>query len=355
MVPDPGVSIYKFTGAMIGNDPAPPEKGPKGGPKGGDPVDLGTGLFLLTKIDLMVFDVIPLPLTRTYRQNDNASRPFGIGSTHPYNIYLYSTNNYQTADLVMPDGQRFHFVRISPGTGFSDAVYEHTTSPGMFHKSKLAWNGQGWSVTTKDGTVFKFPEACPGCPTEGLNELSDRNGNKITVSRMGTNEFNDPVGNITQITTHNGRWIKFTSDTSNRITQAKDNTNRMVNYEYDTAGRLIKVTDPNGGVTEYTYDTSNRMLTVKDARNIVYLTNEYDTPGRVNKQTTADGAIYQFAYTTDTNGNIIQTDLTDPRNNVRRITYNTDGYVLTDTLAWESRSSKLSLLSVSQEPIYRSQ
>jgi len=333
VVPDPGVSVYKFTGAMIGADPAPPSDGPKGGPKSGDPVDLATGLFVLTKVDLIVYDVISLPLTRTYRQNDNASRPFGIGSTHPYNIYLYSTNDYQDADLILPDGGRVHYVRISPGIGFTDAIYESTTRPGVYYKSKLAWNGQGWSITLKDGTIFKFPESCPGCPTGGLNLIQDRNGNKITISRTGLNDFDDPVGNITQITTQNGRWIKFSYDSNNRITEARDNSNRTVTYEYDTGGRLFRVTDPIGGVTEYTYDTSNRMLTIKDPRTIVYLTNEYDTAGRVKKQTTADGAIYQFAYTTDANGEIIETDITDPRNNIHRYTFNSDGYVTGATFA----------------------
>jgi YD repeat-containing protein len=73
------------------------------------------------------------------------------------------------------------------------------------------------------------------------------------------------------------------------------------------------------------------MLTVKDARGIVYLTNEYDSNGRVTKQTQADNTTFQFAYTTDSNGKITQTDVTDPRGNLRRVTFNGDGYTLTDT------------------------
>lgn len=73
------------------------------------------------------------------------------------------------------------------------------------------------------------------------------------------------------------------------------------------------------------------MLTIKDARGIVYLTNEYDTNGRVKKQTQADSTTYQFAYTLDGNGKVTQADVTDLRGNVRRVTLNSSGYVLTDT------------------------
>src|SRR5436309_167951 len=64
------------------------------------------------------------------------------------------------------------------------------------------------------------------------------------------------------------------------------------------------------------------MTTITDARNILYLTNEYDANGRVYRQTQADSGVYQFAYTTDANGNVTQTDVTDPRNHVRRVVFN---------------------------------
>ena len=113
----------------------------------------------------------------------------------------------------------------------------------------------------------------------------------------------------------------------------RDNIGRVVTYDYDNKGRLTKVTDPVGGVTEYTYDTSDRMLTIKDARGIIFLTNEYDDGDRVIKQTQADGSTYEFEYTVDANGKITQTLVTDPRGNIRRVTFNADGYMLTDTRA----------------------
>lgn len=338
VVPDPDVAIREFTGAMINdpNRPDPPGKGPKdgGGREGGDPVDLGTGLFVLTKTDLTLADpLMPLSVTRVYRPNDNASRNFGIGTQlAAYDVYLWSAQQYQEADLVLPHGGKIHYVRISPGTGATDAVFEHTATPGAFYKSRLAWrNGggsgdNGWNLTLKDGTVFVFGDSAP------LSAIRDRNGNEIKIARDDTNFTGQPYGNVTQVTSPTGRWLKFTYDLQDRIIRAEDNTGRTVTYEYDAGGRLWKVTDPDGGATEYTYDGANRMETIKDRRGVVFLTNQYDTEGRVSSQTQADGTTYQFAYTVN-GGNVTQTDVTNPRGYVHRVAFNTDGFPTSETNA----------------------
>lgn len=96
------------------------------------------------------------------------------------------------------------------------------------------------------------------------------------------------------------------------------------------------------------------MLTIKDARGIVFLTNAYDANGRVSRQTQVDGTTYQFAYTVDGTGKVTQTDVTDPRGVVRRVTFTAAGYTLTDTRAvgvpsacpaWASCEVRRSILS----------
>jgi hypothetical protein len=74
------------------------------------------------------------------------------------------------------------------------------------------------------------------------------------------------------------------------------------------------------------------MTTIKNPRNIVYLTNEYDSTDKVIKQTLVDGGIYLFNYTMN-GSSVTQTDVTDPRLNVRRVTFNSTGQILTDTRA----------------------
>ncbi len=328
VVPDPGVTIYEFTGAMVADPATAPAEGPPPGDPAGDdgePVNLLTGLFVVRKTDLVLPDVLPIVLTRTYRTRDTRSRAFGIGATHPYDMFLVGdTNPWTWIDLILPDGGRIHYVRISPGTGLGDAEFEHTEAPTRFYKSRIKYNASviGWELTLKDGTVYTFGDMAP------LQSIRDRDGNKLTITRAGT-----PAGNVTRIISPHGRWVEFAYDTGNRITQARDNLGRTVTYTYDATGRLTTVTDPAGGVTEYTYDGSQRMVTLKDARGIVFLTSQYDAAGKVISQTQADGTTYQFAYTLDANGKVTQTDVTNPRGHVRRVTFNSSGYVLTDTHA----------------------
>jgi RHS repeat-associated protein len=332
VIPNPGVEIYEFVGAMINfpaGQPRPSGPLPGGAPSSGDPVDPATGTFVYTKTDLFLDDVIPIQVTRTYMNNDSNLREFGIGMLSTYGIFLSSTNQYQVADLNMPNAQ-YHFVRTSPGFGFADAVFAHTSSPTPFYGSQLAWNGDGWDLTLKNGEQYVFGENAP------LQAVKDRYGNQVTLTRT----FNSTSGNIVQVSSPNGRFINFTYNANNLITRISDSSGRMVSYAYDTSNRLIQVTDANGGITQYTYDSNNRMLTVQDARNIVYLRNEYDASGRVARQTLADGSSFEFSYTVGADGKITQTDITDPRGTVRRVVFDTNSYPISDTYALGSPEQK---------------
>lgn len=222
-------------------------------------------------------------------------------------------------------------MRTSGGTGFTDAVFEHTASPTRFYKSTIVWNGNGWNLTLKDGTVYIFGNEAP------LQAIRDRYGNEIDITWSSTNIYGSGVGNITRVTSPNGRWIAFAYDSAspvNRVTQATDNSGRAVSYMYDANGNLSTVTDPENNVTTYTWDASHRLVSIKNGRNITWLTNSYDGSDRVTQQTLADpSATYGFAYTTDGSGNITQTDVTDPRGHVDRLAFNSNHYVVSDTEA----------------------
>jgi RHS repeat-associated protein len=334
VVPDHGVSIYEFTGAMVADvELAAAIWAELVAFFGGDPVDLGTGLFILDDIDLMLPDTLPISINRTYRQNDSIWRAFGIGASHNYDIFLVTEGfGYATVYLVLPNGTRVRYNRTSPGSLWYDVIAEHTSSSGVFANSRLEWFGGpqtgGWLVTLKDGTWMTFKDSLfAERPMQAaVTHIQDRYGNALILTRNSAMD-------LTRVTSPNGRWIELTHDTSHRITEARDNLNRAVQYTYDASGRLWKVTDVRGGITEYTYDAAHRMLTIKDPRGIVYLTNEYDGNGRVIEQTQADSSTFQFNYTLDGAGKVTQTDMTDPRGFVRRVSYNADGMPTADTYA----------------------
>ncbi|AOY90738.1 hypothetical protein BKK79_02085 [Cupriavidus sp. USMAA2-4] len=292
-------------------------------------MDCYTGLFLHTRTDLAVAGTVPIHITRTYRQQDSVSRAFGIGTSHPYDIFtIGDTNPYTYQDLILPDGGRIHFVRTSPGTSYPDAVYTHSATPTEYYGAVITYVGGKWKLKMRDGRVMYFYD-CPGCSNSrgaALREFYDRLGNSLTLTR-------DSNANLTQILNPDGRYINLSYDSANRVTQATDNLGRSVTYQYDTGGRLAQVTDPDGGVEQYTYDAANNLLTVRKPGGQLMVTNQYDANNRVSQQTLADGGVYQFAYTLDANGNATQTDVTDPRGNVRRMAFNGSGYVTSATNA----------------------
>ncbi len=323
VVPDPGVVVWQFSGAMINSGFVPWLEGLLASLWNwkGDPVDMSTGNFESRKTDLALPGSLPITFNRVYNAADTTSRSFGIGATSSYDINLYSTNQYQVASLYVPGYGPINYVRTSSGTGFVDAVFQATATPGMFYKSTIVWNGNGWNLTLLDGTEYVFGENAP------LQSIRDAYGNRITLLRTSGQS-----GNVTTILSTSGRWIKLTYDGNNRITQALDNSGRKVIYAYDASGRLHTVTDANNGVTTYGYDANNRMTTIVDPLNLTYLTNHYDANGRVYQQDEVNTSQhFTFTYTLNGNGQVTKADATDPRGIKSEITYNADGYNVSDT------------------------
>jgi RHS repeat-associated protein len=333
IVPDAGVEFHAVTCAIILGNPPPGgmPNPPSGGAKDGDPVDLATGLFQYEKTDLVVDDVIPIVITRQYRPDGAIWKTFGKVMNLSYQMYLTGDQtNYTYADLMIPDGSKFRFTRISAGTSHTDAVMEHTATPTRFYKARMTWNpAHGFQIALRDGTVYEFTIGSPGSLLQGIR---DRAGNRLSILRFGSH-----ANRFHRIVSPSGRWVEVTWDPAQVITQLRDNIGRTVSYAYDAQWRVTSVTDPNGGVTSYTYNADSQMVTITDPRSITFLTNTYAATGgasaRVISQAQADSTTYQFAYTNDANGKVIQTDVTDPRGTVRRVTFNADGYPSTDTRA----------------------
>lgn len=333
VVPDEGTRIYALTGAMFnGAGGVPPVDRPPTAPPGdpspkdGDPVDLATGLFVHTQADLAVGDVLPLSVARTYRPGDYNRRSFGVGMSMAYDTFLWSANQYQEVDLVSPDGSRVHYTRIidpaNPTDNFWITAHFTTSTPGLYFGSRIYWNGNGWNLVRQDGTLLVYGENGP------LQYVQDRFGNRITCTRANGN-----YGDLIQVSSPNGRFVRFARDSSSRIVQAVDNIGRTVGYAYDGSGRLSTVTDPNGGVTTYTWDASNRVQSIADARGTAIFTNTYDGNDRITAQALPDGTAYQFAYTLDGAGNVTQTNVTDPLGHQRQVAFNAAHYQVSDKRA----------------------
>ncbi len=288
VIPDPDVRVWEFTGAMISGTGEPPLDGPVNGAStdAGDPVDLATGLFVYQHTDLDVPDsMMPVSLTRTYRQGDSNSYSFGVGTASPFDLHLWSDENYKTAYLVLPNGGKIKLVRTSAGSGYAEAEYKTVETPGEWEGATMRWDTahSDWVLTRRDGTKFIFGIYAP------LQAIEDRNGNRITLVREGSDD-----GPIVQIRTPHGHWIDLSYDSYNRITQAVDNSGQAVKYEYNSAGYLIKVTDPLGRITRYAYGPEG-MTSVIDASGHTLISNIY-THGKVAQQTVGGVGTYHFSY-----------------------------------------------------------
>ena len=139
---------------------------------------------------------------------------------------------FQEIDLILPDGGRVHYPRISPGTEAAGAVFEHTATPSLFFKSRIQEVKNTWEITLKDGSTYTFTN--DSIPL--LQSIKDRYGNRISIAR-GSAEH----GKVTRIISPNGRWLEFTLDLDDirgRVIQVRDNIGRVVTYGYDDRGRL---------------------------------------------------------------------------------------------------------------------
>jgi RHS repeat-associated protein len=308
LIPDPDVRVWEFTGAMVSGTDGGPSHGPASGASttGGDPVDLATGLFVYKHTDLELPDsAMPVALTRTYRPGDDESYGFGIGTTSPFELRLWSDENYQTAYLIEPDGGKVKLQRTSPGTGWEEAVYTVVKTPGPWEGAVMRYNSTdpegGWTLRRRDGMKFIFGDVAP------LEAIEDPNGNRITLVRQ-----DGPDGPIVQIRAPHGRLIDLSYDSYNRIVQASDSAGQTVKYRYDSSGRLAQVIDPEGNSTEYSYNSENAMTAVIDARGKTLISNTYEGE-KVKTQTLGGLGTYHFSYSyPESPSDVAYTRMVDP-------------------------------------------
>ena len=236
---------------------------------------------------------------------------------------LWSENNYHEADLVLPDGGTILYKRTSPGERYKEAVYKATSTPSIFRDSTIRWDESvpGWDLTLTNGTTYVFGEYAP------LQAIRDKQGQQLTITREG-----GPSGNITQITSPHGRWVKFTYNSSNAITEIKDDGGRTLKYAYNKAGLLESATDPAERTTKYEYDGSGDMTSITDPRGNKYIETEYDSHDRVSKQKMANGGVFELSYALNGEGNVESTTVTEPRENKRKVTFNSEGFPTSETL-----------------------
>jgi YD repeat-containing protein len=277
-------------------------------------VNLRNGNFKVLQTDLFVSDVMPLSLTRTYYAWDPESHAFGVGANHPYDICPTGTRfPYTYQVLNLEDGNRLYMPRVSKGTGYADAVFRYDRSSSEFYGAMTAWNGNGWTMTFRDGWRINFPEAynAKNFAQGAATEMVDAEQHRIQLVRS-------KVRNLEKLISPSGHTISFKYDSSDRIVEARDDAGHVRSYSYDRGGHVEMVTDGSRVLYRFEYqrlmpgaDNDPWLLTaVLDGDWKVLLENKYFW-GRVSEQKLADGEVYRYEYQLD-GRNVRQTTVTLP-------------------------------------------
>ena len=266
-------------------------------------VDLRDGAFVLRQTDLRVNDVFDVPLTRSYRSDDwlgnwgrvNQSHAFGVNSNHPYDIAPQGSRNpYTFQMLVLEDGDFLYFDRISKGTGYADAVYQHTETSSRFYKATTSWNGGGWTTRLADGSSITFPESynAKNLAQGAAISIRDADGNELKLNR-------DAQRNLKEILTPHQRRITFDYDDHARVTEAVDDAGDWTRYGYDAAGMLIYAIHSSGHERHYSYEGA-LMTAIADENAHILLRNFYQR-GFLTRQEYGNGDVYAYRYIVSAN------------------------------------------------------
>jgi YD repeat-containing protein len=267
-------------------------------------IDLSTGHYVREDEDLVVRGTPALILRRAYLSEYRVSKEFGVGAMNGGEWYLIGDSaRFQSASLIRGTDSRVDFTRISPGTSFWNAMYEHQGTVGDWQGARLGWTGTNWALRKRDSTLAVF-QGCGSVGSCSILEARDADGHVVTYRR-------DDRGRLARMEAGR-RWIAFDYDSMNRITRAYDSTPHEVRYEYDAAGRLSRVVGHDGAVRRYTYTPRDQMATIVEPGTDIE--NIYDAAGLCIRQVNgfpdneaAEPYIFDFTYRIE-NRAVVQTD-----------------------------------------------
>jgi YD repeat-containing protein len=236
------------------------ELAPGGPPVNAIELDLRTDTLILVQTDMYLPGDPPIAFTRVVEPLIRWNRQFQIFLQNEYDIFPFGHRfpfTYQKLQLA--DRREILFPRISHGTGYADAVFEHETGGAIFRHALTGWNGDGWDTDLGDGKTFVFPSSYNSTrpPQGALVGLIEHSGNRLTLKR-GRN------GNLQSARSSDGRWMKVGYRGAS-IVSLEDSAGEKANYAYDSVRLLASSTNARGERLSYSYDPKGDLTAVWDA------------------------------------------------------------------------------------------
>jgi RHS repeat-associated protein len=244
-----------------------------------DPVNIVSGNYSWSSIDLTLKARLPLTLARIYNSLDGRTGPFGRGWSSPYLARL----EIYPADVVFVNSD-------GSGVRFTKAGDAYQPPAGVDLRLGLATDTGYWTISTPQGGNWTFDEA--GKVIRMARACCGRGAADAILLDY------DTANRLHRVTNPAGQWIEFAYGTGDRVSLVTDSSGRTITYGYDQAGNLVSFVDSLGQTTSYAYDGDGFMTVVSQPGNRTTRVGYQDR--RAVSVTDPNGAVSSFAWATAT-------------------------------------------------------
>lgn len=260
------------------------------------------------------------------------------GGEYDETLFGYNADN-QLTSVTDPLGKQWA-VQYDSATGLPQTV---TTPRGKATRYGYDSVGNLTSLTSAEGRKTTYTYYLSG----QVKTVTDPRGNVegADPAKYTTRYTYDDANRVTSVTDPRGNTTAYAYDKTGNLRQVTDAKSRTTVYDYDDAGRLTTVTDPAGKTTLVGYDKAGRALSVTD-RTGATTTYTYDKAGNqtalVTPRGNAEGATetdYTWTIGYDKAGN--RKTVTDPLGKTTAFTWDADNRPLevTDPLNHTRRAT----------------
>lgn len=238
---------------------------------------------------------------------------------------------------------------VDPKGNFSTAKY-HLDNSGKLSEKMDAVNNAITDTTQRKKTSYEYSNASNGAWVGDLTKVTSPEG-KVTLFTYDSlnrgNLLSKTVTDLSMSQKYETKYTYYPNGLLKSETDARGNTTyfgneSQPNYGYHPSGKPLQVKDANGSVTTFTYGPSGEVLTTKDALNntttytydilgrvlttkipkegntfITIPAPVYDQSGNLLEQTSANGAKTTYTYDESDRVKSIQypiDDIVDPQN-----------------------------------------